>query len=230
MRLNAKNFISLSLCGVTAAILIGTTLCATTYATTKSSYNKKVPNLAGTWQINRTKSDDPQDKLRKAMSGRGEGLHGGRSSGASGLPVGAGSPEGPPHGGVSDGGNSPSREDMELMRAMMEEGISAAEVLEVVQTDSEITVNETGSDRLVHTQTFYTDARKSEHETAQGIFETKARWQGNKFVVVTKERLGRITRIYELNPGGRQLYVTLKIEKERIPEAISIRSVYDKSL
>jgi hypothetical protein len=34
---------------------------------------------------------------------------------------------------------------------------------------------------------------------------------------------------YELQSGGRELYVTLKIENERMPQAISIRSVYDKS-
>jgi hypothetical protein len=159
----------------------------------------------------------------------GGGLRGGRPSGGDGLPAGDGIPRGAPQGGLPDGGNTSGREDMEAVRTRMEEEMRAAEVLEIIQTNSEITVNETRSDRLLTTQTFYTDARKSEQETARGKLETMARCEGNKFIVVTKGHEGRITRIYELKSGGRELYLTVKIENERMPRVISIRSVYDRS-
>jgi len=229
MNRNQRNFIALSSCGVTLAILFGATTFYSTHAKTNTSLNKNVPNLAGTWQINRKKSDDPQDKLRGTMSGDHSGGLYGRSSGAGGgVPAGHGVPEGAPQGGLPDGGNTSGQEDMEAVRTRMVEDLRAAEVLEIIQTNSEITVNEKGSD-VVNTQTFYTDARKSEKETAQGKLETMARWEGNKFIVVMKGRQGRITKVYELKSGGRELYLTLKIETERMPRAISIRSVYDKS-
>src|SRR4029450_4902031 len=112
---------------------ISTTPFGMTHATTNKSANKNVPNFAGTWQINRKKSDDPQDKLRQVMS---RGRSGGLSSGADGSPAG-GLPGRPPDGGVPNGGNSPVREDMEIVRARIEEGVRAADVLEMIQTDSE---------------------------------------------------------------------------------------------
>jgi hypothetical protein len=225
-----RNFIARSTCGIALAVLLSAT-AFDARANTNTSLNKNVPNLAGTWQINRRKSDDPRDKLR----GTTRGDHAGRRSGSrssdipGGLPARNGIPEGAPQGGIPNGENTSSREDLETERTSMEEKMHAAEVLEIIQTNSEITINETGSDRLVNTQTFYTDARKSKLETARGKLETMARWEGNKFIVVTKGREGRITRIYELKSGGRQLYLTVKIENERMPRAISIRSVYDKS-
>jgi hypothetical protein len=224
-----RDFIARSTCGIAFAVLFSVT-AFDAQANTNTSLNKNVPNLAGTWQINRKKSDDLRDKLRGTMRGDHVGRRiGSRSSDtAGGLPAGNGIPEGAPQGGLP-GENTSGREDMETVRTRMEEEMRAAEVLEIIQTNSEITVNETGSDRLVKTQTFYTDARKSERETARGKLETMARWEGNKFIVVTKGCEGRITRIYELKSGGRELYVTLKIENERMPRAISIRSVYDKS-
>jgi hypothetical protein len=227
MSIIASKFSIRSVCGVALATLISTTPFGMTHATANKSPNKNVPNFAGTWQINRKKSDDLQDKLRQVMSTRRSG---GQSSGAHGSPAGEGFPGSPPRGGVPNGKNSRGRDDMEIVRTRMEEGVRSADVLEIIQTNSEITVNETGDDRSVHTRTFYTDARKSEQDTEQEKIETQARWQGNKLIVVTKEHAGRITRTFELKSRGRELYVTLKIENERMPQAISIRSVYDKTL
>jgi hypothetical protein len=196
MKINPNNFIASSAYTVVLTLLFGASPFAYTRAVSNTSANETVPNLAGTWQINRDKSDDPQNKLREARS---------RS-----------------HGGGLLGS---SRGNMETVRTKMEERMRSAEVLEIIQDDSELTVNETGDDRLVHTETFYTDGRKSD----QGYLETIAKWHGNKFVVETKlERGGKLTRTYELQAGSRELHVTLRIENERTPQAISIRSVYDK--
>jgi hypothetical protein len=223
MRINPNNFIAFSACAVVLALVFGATPFAITLAIIHTSNNKSVPNLAGTWQFNRDESDDPQSKMREAIS-RSDGPSG-RSSPGGRLPEGGGFPGAPPRGGGSEPENSPGAEEMETVRTKMEERMRAAEVLEIIQSDSELTVNETGDDRLVHTETFYTDGRKSE----QGKLETNAKWRGKKFVVETKlERGGKMTRTYELQSGGRELYVILKVENERMPQPLSIRSVYDK--
>jgi hypothetical protein len=187
------------------------------------------PSFAGKWQINREQSDNPRDKMRGARGGGpgGGGFPGGPPSGGGG-----GFPGGPPPGGggFPSGGEPPSQEQMERMRARMEEGMRAADTLEITQSGLEIAINETGDKKTVHTQTYFTDGRKSEEDTERGKIETKARFKGQKLVIEMKmEHGGKMTRSYELAPGGSQLYMTLKIENERMPEAISIRTVYDKS-
>jgi hypothetical protein len=219
MRINPNSFIACSACAVVLALLFGATPFAIALAIINPSNNKTVPNLAGTWQINPDKSDDPQRKLREAIS-RSHAASG-RSSHAAGDRF----PGGPPRGGGSEPGNSPGAEEMETVRTKMEERMRSAEVLEIIQSDSELTVNETGDDRLLHTETFYIDGRKSE----PGKLETNAKWRGNKFVVETKLKGGgKMTQTYELQSGGRELYVTLKVEKERMPQPLSIRSVYER--
>jgi hypothetical protein len=224
MRINPNNFIGRSACGVTLALLFGTTPIVNTYAAI-TKYKKTVPNLEGTWLINPLKSDDPQDKVREALGGRPPSdLRGRRSPSVDGFP------EGPPQGGVPERRNFPTRDEIETVSAQMEERLQAAYVLEIIQSSSEITVNETGNDQLVHTQTFYTDGRKSEQHTEDGKVQTIAQWQGDKLVVEMRhEGGGKITRTYGLQSEGSELYVTLKIENEHLTKAISIHSVYDKS-
>jgi len=169
--------------------------------------------------------------MREAIGGsRGRGLRDGRSSGGGGgLPSGDGFPGGPPPGDSSGQGNPPRGRQVGNPSALMDERMRAAEVLEIFQSRSEITVNETGDDRLVNTQTFYTDGRKTHQDSEYGKLETNAKWRGNKLVVETKsQRGGEMTRTYELRSDGRELHVTLKIENETMPQTISIHSVYDK--
>ena len=207
--------------------IVGQNFGSATAAGHTSNSPTEQPNLTGKWQINREKSDNPRDKMRN-RSGGGPGV-----GGPDGPPPGGGGfPGGPPPGGggFPGGGNPPSQEQMERMRARMEEGMRAAEALEITQSGAEVTVNETGDEKIVHTQTYITDGSKAEKDTERRKLETRAKWKGQKLVVEMKtEHGGTITRTYELASGGRQLYVTVKIENEGMPGAISIRSVYDKS-
>lgn len=171
------------------------------------------PNISGRWRLNKSQSDDPREKMRQAMS-RGDfpGRPGG--GGPGGGPPPGGFPGGPPPGG--DGGGFPG-------------GMEASEALEIVQGDGELTINETGSSEVVRTRIVYTDGRKSEQSTPGGRAEIKGKWKGSKLVVEIKpERGGKLTETYELAPSGGQLYVTTKIENERLPQAVSIRRVYDR--
>lgn len=218
-RYNIGRLCSLALAGL---FIVGQ-IFGSASAAVKNSYSPtQQPDLTGKWQINREKSDNPQDKMR-SRSGRGPG---GPPPGGGGFPGGP-----PPGGGGFPGdGNPPSQEQMERMRARMEEGMRAAEALEITQSGVEVTVNETGDEKIVHTQTYITDGSKAEKGTERGKLETRAKWKGQKLVVEMKtEHGGTITRTYELASGRRQLYVTVKIENEGMPGAISIRSVYDKS-
>jgi len=216
-------------CGLALALLfiVGQTFVSAGAAGNTPDYSTQQPDFTGKWQINREQSDNPRDKMRNG-NGRGPG-----TGGPGGPPPGRGGfPEGPPPGGggFPGGGDPPSQEQMERMRARMEEGMRTAEALEITQSGLEITVNETGDEKTVHTQTYFTDGRKSEQSTELGKLETKAKWKGQRLVIEMKmERGGTITRTYELASAGRQLYMTVKIENERMPDAISIRSVYDKN-
>jgi hypothetical protein len=54
------------------------------------------------------------------------------------------------------------------------------------------------------------------------------KWQGTQFVVVAPGfGGGTSTRTYELSPDGKQLYVTTKIENERLSQPVTFRFVYD---
>ncbi len=214
-------------CGLALALLfiVGQIFVTARAAGSTSNYAIQQPDLTGKWQINREKSDNPRDMMRRGGRGPGSGGPGGPPPGGGGFPGGP-----PPGGGFPGGGDPPSQEQMERMRARMEEGMRAAEALEISQRGVEITVNETGDEKTVHTQTYITDGRKAERDTERGKLETRAKWKGQKLVVEMKtQHGGTITRTYELASGGRQLYVTVKIENEGMPGTISIRSVYDKS-
>lgn len=181
------------------------------------------PNISGRWRLNKSQSDDPREKMRQAMS-RGDFPGGPGGGGPGGRPHSDGFPGGPPPGaegggfpgGPPPGGRPPG-------------GMAAAEALEIVQGDGELTINETGSSEVVRTRTINTDGRKSEQSTPGGRAEVKGKWKGTKLVVEIKpERGGKLTETYELAPSGGQLYVTTKIENERLPQAVSIRRVYDR--
>ncbi|HEV3481752.1 MAG TPA: hypothetical protein VGR97_05420 [Candidatus Acidoferrales bacterium] len=54
-----------------------------------------------------------------------------------------------------------------------------------------------------------------------------AQWQQNQLVVTTRTRVGSTTRSYELSPDGKQLYVTTRIENQRLSQPVAFRFVYD---
>jgi len=217
--------------GVALVLLFAVTPFAGSRANIDSSSRKKIPTLEGLWEINRKKSDDPENKMREAIGRRhGGGLRDGRSSGGGGLPDGDGFPGEPPLGDSPARGTPPSGSQVGRASARTEENMRAADILQIFQSESELTVNETGDDRLVNTATFYTDGRKTHQDTEYGKLETNAKWVGDKLVVETKsQRGGKMIRTYELSSDGRELHVTLRMENKRMPQAISILSVYDKS-
>ena len=55
-----------------------------------------------------------------------------------------------------------------------------------------------------------------------------AKWQGDELITVVNGPRGvKTTRIYELSPNGRQLYVTTRLDNPRLNQLVNIRFVYD---
>jgi hypothetical protein len=155
------------------------------------------PNLAGTWQLNKKQSDDPREKMREA---RGEqGNEGGDGGGWGGRRMG--------------GGRQRQGQGGDMMKEFSQ--------LSITQTASTAKViGESG--RLL---ALYSSNSSDKSETEED--SPVAQWQQNQLVVATQTRMGSTTRSYELSPGGKQLYVTTRIENQRLSQPVVYRFVYD---
>ncbi len=168
------------------------------------------PNLAGTWQLNKKQSDDPREKMQEARNEQGNG--GGGFGGGGGRGMGRGRQ------GQGQGGD------------MMKEFSQ----LTITQTSS--TAKVTGESGRV--LALYSSADQSQSSSAGGDSNKSdnstpepdsaaAQWQQDQLVVTTQTRRGSTTRSYELSPDGKQLYVTTRIENQRLSQPVVIRFVYD---
>jgi hypothetical protein len=112
-----------------------------------------------------------------------------------------------------------------LARARVRELLDATTSLEIFQHARKITMNATGSAFVVLTRTIYTDGRPAEQRFGfGGEGESQAQWNKKQFIVETKTKRGpKLTETYEVSPGGRRLYVLVKLENE-----VLIRRVYDR--
>ena len=74
----------------------------------------------------------------------------------------------------------------------------------------------------------YTDGRVINREGERGSLELRAFWQDDALVVERTFDNGRqITQTYALSEDGQQLYVTIRIEGDRLPQPVEFRRVYD---
>ena len=72
------------------------------------------------------------------------------------------------------------------------------------------------------------DSNKSDNSTPQQD-SAAAQWQQDQLVVTSQTRRGSTTRSYELSPDGKQLYVTTRIENQRLSQPVVYRFVYDST-
>lgn len=57
-----------------------------------------------------------------------------------------------------------------------------------------------------------------------------AEWEGDRLVTtVNGPRGAKTTRVYELSPDGKRLYVTTRLENPRLNQPVNIRFVYDQA-
>jgi hypothetical protein len=67
-------------------------------------------------------------------------------------------------------------------------------------------------------------AEKNAAPEGEGQRTTTSQWQNAQLVAVTQSPRGKSTRTYSLSPDGKQLYVTTKMENERLKEPVHIAS------
>ncbi|MFZ0739482.1 MAG: hypothetical protein WBL70_16810 [Candidatus Acidiferrales bacterium] len=200
-------------------------------AKTDSANTEAVPqkkDLSGAWKLNEDKSDDPTEKMKQARDaggGYGGGNGGGNRNGGWGMggPGGGMPGSGGGYGGRRGGmGGQESEED----REKIQEAINPASSLNFTQKDAEIDM----TDDLSHKRVFYTDGRKiqksKDKDKDEDYKELAARWEGYRLVADEKGPHGKITRMYEVLPGGRELDETVHFENSR-GTPVTIRYVYD---
>ncbi len=117
-----------------------------------------------------------------------------------------------------------SEEQRDRMRQTMAMAFDASPTLKINEDDSTLIVTPDTGAALV----LYADGRKvKQHVEGQGDVETKARWQGNDFVVERKvSGGGKVTEDYLKSQDGKQLFVIVSFESNR-GRTLEFRRVYD---
>lgn len=126
-----------------------------------------------------------------------------------------------PYGGR--GGNTGGAQGDENRRRL-HELFTPADALTIAQKDAEVDLTDDQSRKRV----FYTDGRQLQKSKDDKYQEMAARWEGSRLVSEEKGfRDRKITRSFELAPGGQQLYETLHWDESRSGSPVVIRYVYD---
>lgn len=183
-------------------------------------------DLAGTWRLNRDESDDPRQKLEQASNGGGWG-QGPAGGGGWGRPGGWGGWGGPGTGG-GGGWNRGGR-------SFPDDGaLDMSDFSQLTIEQSDLAAKVTGATGRVLAQY---SANNNSDKTSQGAKKRSkdtpdappaARWQGDELVTTIDGPRGtKTTRVYELSPNGKQLYVTTRLDNPRFNQPVNIRFVYD---
>jgi len=78
---------------------------------------------------------------------------------------------------------------------------------------------------------FFTDGRKLEKSKDDKYQEIAAHWDGTRLVTDEKSpRGGKMSRVFELSPDGKQLYETLHLTTGRSNTPVVIRYAYDQQV
>ena len=189
---------------------------AAALATAQALAALDLPNLTGTWQLNKDQSDDPAKVIRDARSENGGGGGGGRG-GFSGGGMGMGRHHG--GGGGSRGGGSDSSSS-----GGFNERFAALETLQIDHKDPSLEI----TDAAGRERTLYTDGRKTEEEHSYGgTTAVTASWKDGHLEVVSKPESGaKITETYAVAADHSQMTVTTKVDGGR-SGSYTIRRVYD---
>jgi hypothetical protein len=206
---------------ILAAVLVIVPLATLfTAATTSPSPSPPRPHFAGTWEINAEKSQNQRNRFAGGYpGGMGRGP-GGRGGGFPGRGRGGGG-----------GGEPPNEEFPDLSRnggdRGMRELLRAKQRLEIVQTDTSISVK----DDAGWVQDLLPDGRKVREELSQGgPAEVQSEWKGEKLVSDRKLDEGaEVKETFELNKKTGELVVELEVKSKRLPRAMEMKRVYEKA-
>jgi hypothetical protein len=184
------------------------------FLTRYSALSGNLPDLSGTWKLNTSQSDDPQQKFKDSAPSGGSG-----DSTDSAPPSGGGGGWGGHHGGHGGGhrrggGGGDSGQGPSAMEGR--------DQLVIKHTDPELTITDaSGRERVL-----YTDGRKLEEERSYGgTTKVQTVWKDGHVEVTSQSEKGpKIVQDYAVSADGSQLTVTTQIDGRR---KVTIHSVYD---
>jgi hypothetical protein len=188
----------------------------------------KLPDLTGTWKLDKDASDDPQKAMREAGPSEGArggyGREGSMGGGGGGMGMGRGHGHGGSSGGSWHGGDR--GESGEQGRPDWSESFAALETLQITDREPMLTI----TDAYGHERVVYTDGRKTQEEHSHGGTTTvRASWKdGHVQVVSTPETGQKVIETYAVAADGSQLTVTTTIEGGR-RSPITILRIYDSA-
>jgi hypothetical protein len=178
---------------------------------TASADQNQTPNLAGTWKLNKDKSDNPRQKMQEAMANAGGGQSGGGYGQGGGYRERGGGGQAGPRGNMMD----------EFTQ------------LTIVQNGSDIKITGVSGRTLAvlpaDTNANSNSGSSSDPNSAdQPVPPATVHWQDNQLIAAMEGRRGgKTTRTYELSPDGKELYVTTRMENPRFSQPVTYRFVYD---
>ncbi|MGH9733865.1 MAG: hypothetical protein ACRD8A_04670 [Candidatus Acidiferrales bacterium] len=161
------------------------------------------PNLAGTWTLNQKQSDDPRQKMQEAMKANAnQNGSDDTNPGRTGRRRGRGG-----RGGM-------------MMRQFSQ--------LTITQTDKGLNVTGATGRLIATTEAQSNDQNADDNDGGmRRMRPAEAKWQGSQLVATSDMFGGAITRTFELSPDGKQLYMTTKMENQRLSQPVIYRFVYD---
>lgn len=177
--------------------------------------------IFGAWKFNKDDSDDARKKMQGA---RGSDRRGG--GGGGGVRMGGGIPGMGGYGGHRRGGQE---DESDQERQGMQELLSPARTLSLAEAkkDAETDLFD-DQDRK---KAFFTDGRKLQKSKDDKYQEIAAHWDGARLVSDEKSpRGGKMSRVFELSPDGKQLYETLHMTMGRSNTPVVIRFAYDQQV
>ena len=171
--------------------------------------------LAGEWQINKSMSDDPRQRMEQANPRSQSGPHIGM-----GDPGGGGGGGGGHHGGPSSGARE-ERQAHELTDDLSFLSINQKGPSVKVVTDSGRVLAQYAGPASATSQG---TAKTSESDSKNS---STTQWQGDALVTVSQHNGTKITRTLALSRDGTQLYLTTDLEGGHFKQPVSFRLVYD---
>jgi hypothetical protein len=187
-------------------------------------------NLAGTWKLDHSASDDPQ-KLLDHMRAEAMKIIGHPPQPVLTVPARGGRPGHSPA-QTQEGGADPALAQPAVpgphfdplqrspMAHIIDKAVARGDFLTVRQSPGQFVLDYGGSRRT------FTPGQHSVVSTEGGVGDQTSGWKGREYVIEVKAQNGPlVTEEYGLSPDGKQLLVKLRIGSAELP-AVSLSRVY----
>jgi len=185
-------------------------------------------NLSGAWEMNRDLSSAPgglpaPDGMGRP-GGRGRGGPGGPGGGGRGGGFGGGMGGGRRGGGGSPDGGRPSKDDMEVRQALMQEVMTLPPRVTITQDGDKVVFIE--PDGVV--RTYVASGQAEKHQLTNGTIETRSSWDGPSLKMeITLGQRGVLVRTFSIKDDPRRLEVSTAFD--RAPKDARHLTVYDEA-